>query len=223
MTSLYKAIYVLNPNSNQHVTDGLDRALQPLRIRGGPEITCLTLADGPSGVQSQSDIDTLLPHLLAQAVGLRTQAAAFVVACFSDPGLYSLREVIGDVPILGIAETGVLTALTLGHRFGVISILRTSIPRHLRYFGAMGVSDRLAADLAIDMEVRDLADSEKTLQRMIETGRRLQYEHGADVIVMGCAGMAGHRKVLEQRLGIPVVEPVQATVAAALGRSLLAW
>ena len=40
---------------------------------------------------------------------------------------------------------------------------------------------------------------------------------GADVIVMGCAGMARHRRALEKALGVPVIDPTQAAVAMALG------
>lgn len=215
-------IYVLNPNSSEVVTACIDSALAPLRLQCGPRITCLRLPEGPAGVQSQADIDLLIPHLRNQALALRDDAAAYVIACFSDPGLYSLREIV-QVPVMGIAETGVLTALTMGQRFGVLSILSTSIPRHLRYFASMGVLDRLAADLAIEMGVADLVDEGKTLQRLSETGRRLRDEYGADVVVLGCAGMAQQREALEQALGIPVVEPTQATVAAAIGRALLNW
>jgi len=35
--------------------------------------------------------------------------------------------------------------------------------------------------------------------------------------VMGCAGMARHRKALEDALGIPVIDPTQAAVTMALG------
>lgn len=87
----------------------------------------------------------------------------------------------------------------------------------------MGVTDRLAADLAINMGVSELADEKKTLQRLTEVGQRLRDEHGADVVVLGCAGMANQREALEQALGIVVVEPTQATVAVALGRCLLGW
>ena len=217
-----KHIYVLNPNSSERVTTCIDHAVARLRIEGGPVITCLRLAEGPAGVQTQADIDMLVPHLRAQALSLRESASAYVVACFSDPGLYALREAVAQ-PVLGIAETGVLTALTLGHRFGVLSILPTSIPRHLRYFGAMGVKDRLAADLSINMGVAGLADESEAAQRLGETGKRLRDEYGADVVVLGCAGMAAQRDALEQTLGIPVVEPTQATVASALGRCMLGW
>jgi allantoin racemase len=213
-------IYVINPNSTQAVTDAMDVAVAPLRIAGGPGISCLTLESGPPGIQTQYDVESVTLPLVELARSLENQAAAFVIACFSDPGLHAVREAV-RVPVLGISECGVLTALTLGQRFGVISILQTSIPRHLRTYGAMGVRERLAGDLPIGLGVTELAHSSDTLQRMEQVGKRLRDDHGADVIIMGCAGMAGHKMPLQAALGIPVVEPTQAAVAMALGRALL--
>lgn len=217
-----KTLYVVNPNSSVKVTSVIDRAVQSLRIPGVLDIVCETLDEGPAGIESQRDIDYLVPHLCRRVQSLEDQAAGFVVACFSDPGLYSVRE-ITKKPVLGIAESGVLTALSMGQKFGVISILERSIPRHLRYFGAMGVTDRLAADLAINMGVAELADYDKTLARMTDVGHALKHQHQADVIVMGCAGMGDMREPLQQALGIPVIEPSQAAVAMAMGRVLLNW
>jgi allantoin racemase len=215
-------IYVINPNSNESVTAGIDAAVAPLRSADGPAIACVTLLEGPPGIQSQRDVDGIVGPLLKQAASLESEAAAFVVACFSDPGMHALREQSAR-PVLGIAECGVLTALTLGQRFGVIAILPTSIPRHLRYFGAMGVLDRFAADLSIGLGVSELSDEQRTLGRMIDVGRTLRDMHGADVLVMGCAGMARFRETLERELGIPVVEPTQAAVTMAVGRVRLGW
>src|ERR1700685_4397632 len=99
-------IYVINPNSTQSVTDGIDEALDPLRSDDGPEIECLTLTEGPPGIQSQRDVDGVVAPLLKRAPALENQAAAFVIACFSDPGLHSLREQSAQ-PVFGIAECGV--------------------------------------------------------------------------------------------------------------------
>jgi Asp/Glu/hydantoin racemase len=125
--------------------------------------------------------------------------------------------------VLGIAECGILTALTLGHKFGVIAILQKSIPRHLRYMGALGVMDRFAAELPVDLPVLELSDENKTFGRMTRVGKALKEEHRADVIVMGCAGMARYRKPLQDAIGIPVVEPTQAAVTMAIGRVRLGW
>ena len=213
-------ILVINPNSSETVTRAMDAALDPLRLAGGPAIDCLTLAEGPPGIESQWDADSVSLPLcrLVREHG----ADAYVIACFSDPGLHAAREATAK-PVLGIAECGILSALTLGHRFGVISILARSLPRHLRYIAAMGVSGRLAGDLPIGLGVAELADARTTLARLVETGRVLRARHGADVLVMGCAGMAAYRDDLEEAVGVPVVEPTQAAVAMALGRVRLGW
>jgi allantoin racemase len=215
-------ILVINPNSTDSVTCAIDDAMAPLRIAGGPEIACLTLEDGPPGVESQTDADRVIQPLCRVIREQQGDAAAFVIACFSDPGLFSAREATAK-PVLGIAECGILTALTLGHRFGVISILAGSVPRHLRYIAAMGLAQRLAGDLPIGLGVTELADGRATLTRMIDVGRQLRDGHGADVLVMGCAGMARYRNDLEEAVRIPVVEPTQAAVTMALGRVRLGW
>lgn len=215
-------IYVINPNSTERVTREIDVAVAPLRMAGGPAIECLTLAEGPPGIQSQRDVDGLIPALLKRAAGLESEAAAFVVACFSDPGMHALREQ-SVKPVLGIAESGVLTALTLGQRFGIVAMLQNSIPRHLRYLGAMGVMDRFAGDVPVNLTIAEMADDALTLGRMLAVGRTLRDTHHADVLVMGCAGMARFREPLEQELGIPIVEPTQAAVTMAIGCVRLGW
>ena len=213
-------ILVINPNSTEAVTRGIDEACTPLRMPGGPQIEALTLKEGPPGIETQQHVDGVVPHLLNV---IRTQAAeAYVIACYSDPGLHTLREATRK-PVLGISECGILTALTLGQKFGVIAILQKSIPRHLRYMGALGVMDRLAAELPVGLSVVELQNQDKTFGRMVDVGRRLRDEHGADVVVMGCAGMARYRTPLQQALGVPVVEPTQAAVAMAIGRVRLGW
>jgi Asp/Glu/hydantoin racemase len=215
------AIYVINPNSTVAVTVGIDRACEPLRLAGGPTIECLTLAEGPPGIQTQRDVDGVVAPLLRLVAELDAKAAAFVIACFSDPGLHSARETTRK-PVLGIMESGILTALTLGQRFGVIAILPGSIPRHLRMINAMGVAGRLAGERAVGLPVVELADEAKTAHRMTEVGRELAAD-GANAIVMGCAGMAQYRERVEQAAGVPVVEPTQAAVAMAIGRVRLGW
>jgi allantoin racemase len=215
-------ILVINPNSTVSITHAIDDAMAALRIPGGPEIICLTLDEGPPGVESQIDADGVIQPLCRVIREQELDTSAFVIACFSDPGLFSAREVTGK-PVLGIAECGILTALTLGHRFGVISILAGSVPRHLRYIGAMGLGQRVAGDLPVGLGVTALADARTALTRMIEVGRRLRDDCGADVLVMGCAGMARYRDDLEEAVRIPVVEPTQAAVTMAIGRVRLGW
>lgn len=213
-----RTLVVINPNSSQTVTDGIDAAIDPLRRFGVP-IRCMTLAEGPPGIENQRQSDLTIAPMLSLA-DRQTDAAGYVIACFGDPGLHALRDQ-STLPVIGIQEASVSTALTLGQRFGVIAILPASIPRHLRAFGAMGVLDRLAGDRALGLGVAELADADRCLNAMIETGERLRDEDGADTLIMGCAGMAGYRQPLQDATGLPVVEPCQAAVVMALGHITL--
>jgi allantoin racemase len=208
-------ILVIKPNANTIVTKGLSDALESLRFAGGPLIECVTNADGPVGVETQEHIESVtLP--LRRMVAAAGDVDAFVIACYSDPGLHVCREATLR-PVFGINESGVLTALARGERFGVIAIKQRSIRRHVRYLRQMGLLERLAGERSLEMSVAETASGEKTLAKMIAIGRELHHLDGADVIVMGCAGMARHRAHLEAELGVPVIDPTQAAVAMALG------
>ena len=81
-----------------------------------------------------------------------------MIACYSDPGLHVCREGT-DRPVFGIAECGVLTAMTRAETFGVIAIAQRSIRRHIRYLRQMGLMDRLAGEgVAVLMISSDLEE-----------------------------------------------------------------
>ena len=131
------------------------RRSQSLRFADGPEIVCSTLAEGPFGVETQKHVESVtLP--LRRLVEADNASDAFVIACYSDPGLHVCRE--GTMrPVFGIAECGVLTALARAERFGVIAILSRSIPRHMRYLRQMGLMDRLAGERPLELSVAEIA------------------------------------------------------------------
>ena len=213
-----KRILVINPNSTQSVTDGISQALESFRIESGPMIDCITLNEGPPGIETQKHVDGVVLPLCALIE--REIADAYVIACYSDPGLHAARETT-EKPVLGISECGLLTACTMGERFGVISILNTSIPRHLRAVRQMGLWSRAAGDRALGLGVLELADENRVMDRMIQVGTDLIEKDGADVLILGCAGMASLRPALSSTLNVPVIDPTQAAVSMAIGRALI--
>ncbi|MBM3489193.1 MAG: Asp/Glu racemase [Alphaproteobacteria bacterium] len=215
-------IVVINPNSTAAVTQGIEAALAPLRFADGPALDCLTLAEGPPGIECQRHVDGVIGPLCETIRREDNRADAFVIACFSDPGLLSARETTARL-VFGISEAALASALTLGERFGIIAILPASVARHRRYIRQAGLEPRFAADLPVGLGVTALGEGQVVEDRLADIGRRLVAEHGADVVILGCAGMARYRPALEDRLGVPVVDLCQAAAALAIAAVRLGW
>lgn len=208
-------IRVINPNSNVDVTAGMSDALEAMRFSGGPHFDCITLDGAPQGIESQEDVSKVEP-MLAELVRTDTEAAAFIIGCYSDPGLALCRE-LTKRPVFGIAECAILTALTQGSLFGVISILASSTTRHIRHLRERLLHMHCAGDRPLGLTVAQVENGNETFSKMVETGTTLRDKDGADVIIMGCAGMARHRVGLEKLLMVPVIDPTQAAASMALG------
>lgn len=213
-----KRILVINPNSNEAVTQGLSDALEPFRLADGPEIECHTLAGGPFGIESQKDFEAVSLPLRA-LVEERDDADAFILACYSDPGIHVCREAT-DKPVFGIQACAAMTALAMTDRFGVLALGNKSIQRHYRYLRQMGIGRDSVIERPMDMTVAESAGGKESLGRLIEVARVLRDEDGAGVIILGCTGMARHREAVQDALGLAVIDPTQAAVAMAMGAVL---
>ncbi len=210
------AIVVVNPNSTRTVTDAMDRALDGLRRPEGPAIRCVTLAEGPPGIETDEHIREVVAPLIRLVERMSGEAAAFVDACFSDPGLSELRRAT-DRPVFGIAESAYRRAAANHGRFGVISILEASLARHRRTIEVLGLGGSLAGDRPVGLGVTALGtDAEATFARLVQVGEQLRDADGADTIILGCTGMTSYKNQLQTVLGVPVVDPVHAAVEAAI-------
>lgn len=213
-----KKILVINPNSNDAVTHGLQECLSPLQIPSLVTIECMTLTEGPFGIESRLDSESVvLPT--HRVVMEREDADAYVIACYSDPGLALCREATHK-PVFGIQESGLFSALQRGERVGVVALGPRSIARHLPYIRALGLQSRLAAERPLNMSVAE-SEEAAAYPKIEEVARTLVEQDMADTLLMGCAGLARHCEQLEQALGVPVTEPTQAAVTQALGAVLL--
>ena len=207
-------ITVINPNSSDTVTQSIDKALDPLRWTGGPVIDCLTLREGPPGIETQCHVDGVISPLSDLIRAEDATTSAFVIACFSDPGLHSAREITSSA-VFGIAESAYSMALNLGEKFGVIAILPGSVIRQQRYIRQIGLSQRYAASLALNTGVSGL-ESDAAGDQLLAVGRALIEAHGADVLILGCAGMARFRQRIATELNVPVIDPCQAATIQAV-------
>ncbi len=207
-----RSILVINPNSNESVTEGLRSSLEV--GAGDVVVDCCTLHEGPFGIESDLEVETVGPLVVSKIESAYTYDA-FVIACYSDPGLAACRETITK-PVFGMQQSALETAVAVGGRFGVLALSDTSIARHLVYIESLGFTDELAGEVSLDISVDEAANDPGTVDRVIAQGRRLIDEYGANALILGCAGMAAIKRLAEAELPVPVIEPAQAALDLAI-------
>ncbi|MGW0863758.1 aspartate/glutamate racemase family protein [Streptomyces sp. NPDC002611] len=211
-------IVVTNCNTTQEMTEEIVRGA---RAAAGPgtTVTGLTPAWGPESAEGWLD-----SYLSAAAVldTLRTYDGppydAVVMAGFGEHGREGVRELV-DVPVVDITEAAAHLACLLGRRFGVVTTLERSRGQIEDSLETAGVARNCAAVVGTGLNVLDLGDDERTETAFLAAAERA-CAAGAEVLVLGCAGMTGLQRAVGEKLGLPVVDGVAAAVK--LAESLVA-
>ncbi|GAA3606133.1 aspartate/glutamate racemase family protein [Kineosporia mesophila] len=204
-------VVVINPTSSAEITAGIQETLDQAARRWGVTATAVTSYGGPRTIESDDDGRAAVSPLLATAGQHR--ADAYVLATFSEAGLDELRAA-APVPVIGIAEAALTSAMAHSRRLGVISTVPMATFRHELYWAKLGVSGRVVADLAIGRSEFDLG-SRDAANAVLVAGRELVDRRGAEAVILGCVGLGHLRGPLADELGVPVIEPCAAGVAMA--------
>lgn len=205
-------VLVINPNSSVSCTEGIAAALRPL-ASGAVLFDVVRLPDGPPAIASWDDWFAAAGPLRRMVV--REDAAAYVVACVSDPALDAARDATRR-PVLGMLRCAVAAALARGaERFGIIGFTDASLPRQRRVLQAMGVEARLSGWEPLNLPMETLTDPVTPRGRIAAAARALA-AGGAEAVILGCTGLAGHAAMAEDAAGVPVIEPCRAAGAMAL-------
>jgi len=206
-------LLMLNANSSQSVTEGMESELAVKAALLNIVIDYDQIAAAPEAIESSEDV--CLAHMLVTKHVQSCNYDAYVIACFCDPGVAELRA-LGYQNVFGIAESAMHVAANIGSKFGILSILDVSVERHIKQVERAGLSNMLAADLALNLGVLDLEDKGLVRPRIEKVGRKLVKEFGATSIILGCAGMGIHRQWLQELLGVPVIDPCWAGMVMAM-------
>ncbi len=209
---MVERILIINPNSSRSCTDGIAAALAGFAAPGLPRIDVTRLVDGPPAIVSWRDWFSVAEPLARMIES--EPADAYVIGCVSDPGL-DLARIVTRKPVFGMLRSAVTAALNRADRFGMIGFTELSRPRQDKCFQALGVESRLAGWIPLNLDMEELTDPVAPRAKICATAKAL-VAGGSQVIILGCAGMAGHRAAVEDAAGVPVIEPAQAAAAAAM-------
>jgi allantoin racemase len=173
---------------------------------------------GPGSIESRYDSAMAVPLLLEAVMKAEADGYdAVVISCFGDPGLDACREIV-SIPIVSSGQASMHVAAQLGSRFSIISPKEGAGSRVLENPRKYGFILNYASTRGAGLSVLDLArDRQRTLDRLAEVGARAVAEDGADTLILGCMSMAFHdiSGELQDRIGVPVVNPVPASLALA--------
>lgn len=215
---MVERILMINPNSSLSCTAGMVEAVAGFAAPGLPRIEVTRLAEGPPAIVTWRDWFSVAEPLARMIEA--EPAAAYVIGCVSDPGL-DLARMVTRAPVFGMLRSAVTAALNRADRFGMIGFTDLSRPRQDKCFQALGVESRLAGWIPLNLDMEQLTDPVAPRAKICATAKALVAE-GAGVVILGCAGMAGHRAAAEDAAGVPVIEPAQAAAAAAIAAVLAA-
>ncbi|MBW2058513.1 MAG: aspartate/glutamate racemase family protein [Deltaproteobacteria bacterium] len=200
-------ILVINPNTSVRMTDHIRQELVRIK-RPDTELAVLCPERGPDTIESAYDEAIAVPPTLDLVRKANREGYdAVILACFSDPGLEAAKE-ISEIPVIGIEESSLHMAAMLGAKFSVITPRKERIPSKREHVHMRGLDHFLASIRSLDLSVAETdADPEKTKRRVFEVARRAVEEDGAEVIILGCAGMAGYAPEIEEKLKIKILDP----------------
>ena len=208
-------ILVINPNTSQTMTDHIRNALDEVK-RSDTELTVTCPDRGPETIESAYDEAFAIPPTLDLVKKANEEGYdAVILACFSDPGLEAAREV-SVIPVIGIEESTLHMASMLGAKFSIMTPRKQRIPSKCEHVHIRGLSHFLASVRSLDLSVAETdSDPTKTKQRLMEVAERAVEQDGAEVIIMGCAGMAGYAQEIEETLSVKVLDPAAVALKTA--------
>lgn len=211
-------LLVLNPNTSASMGAEIASAASAAG-RPGTEIVCRSASFGASAIDSAAE-SYLSAVAVMDAVATLQEAGEFdfdavVLAGFGEHGRDALAEML-TVPVFDIAECAAHVAHLIGRRFSVVTTLTRSIAPIQDRLLLAGLDAHCASVRACGLGTAEVdADPEGAVRSIVAEAVRAVTEDGADVICLGCAGMAGVTAAISADAGVPAVDGVAAAVALA--------
>lgn len=206
-------VLIINPNSDPEMTAAIQESAEAF---AGDDFKVVTLSTpgAPRFLETYEDEVKSGPGMLQVLRENEEAFDAFVIGCHSDTNLKAAKEVTSK-PVIGIGEASMKLASFLGHNFAVVTTHQHSIPGKLLQVRAYHLQDLLVSIKAPEKGEEGWMD----FDLFVELSRRAVEEDAAEVIVLGCAGMSGMDRKIQDALKVPVLDGVVCALILATGFS----
>lgn len=207
-------LLLINPNTTQSITDLVLKHARRFAAKG-TTLRAVSGAFGPRYIASRIGY-AIAGHAAVDALANDKGARdAVVLACFGDPGLAALKEV-SKVPVVGMAEASILQACAIGRRFSIVTGGERWKPMLEEFVAAQGMSSRLASVRTVAPTGADIARNPKAAMALLAKGcGACAREDGADVVILGGAGLAGLAAKLRPEVDVPLLDGVACAISMA--------
>jgi allantoin racemase len=213
-------ILLINPNTTQSITDLVLNTAKGLAGKG-TELRAVTAAFGRPYIGSRESYAIAGHAALEALMQDKGRKDAVLLACFGDPGLAALKE-IAQVPVVGMAEASILQACAVGRRFSIVTGGHAWKAMLEEFVAAQGLSARLASVRTVAPTGADIARKPAAALALLAKGcNACAREDGADVVILGGAGLAGLAPKLRRKVEVPLLDGLSCAVAMAEGLAKL--
>lgn len=207
-------ILVVNVNTTQSMTDGIAEAARRVAAPG-TEIVALTPRFGAESVEGNFESYLAAVAVMDRVLSYPEPYDAVIQAGYGEHGREGLQELL-DVPVVDITEAAASTAMFLGHSYAVVTTLDRAIPLIEDRLKLAGLDARCASVRASGMSVLELeSEPERAVRAIVDAAASAVQHDRAEVICLGCGGMAELEDEVRSRTGVPVVDGVTAAVTIA--------
>lgn len=209
-------IYVLLPILRSEVFEEITRRELEVAKREDTEISIASLDKGPSSIESSYDEEIAAPWILEKVKEAEEKGFnAVIIDCMGDPAIHAAREIV-DIPVIGPCQASLTIASTICDKFSVITVLDRLLPLFRRKIREYGFEGKLSSVRSVEVPVLELEKRrEEVKARLLSESRKALEEDGAEAIILGCTGMVGMAKELQENLKVPVIDPAVASIKMA--------
>jgi allantoin racemase len=207
-------IIVVNVNTRASMTQVIGQAARRY-CSAGTEIVALQPYFGAEAVDCNFESYLSAVAVMDRVARYREPFDALVLAGFGEHGRDGLQELI-EQPVVEICEASAHVAMMIGRAYSVVTTLQRSVPAIADRLALAGLSDRCASVRAAGISTLEVDnDPEGAVRAVLAEARKAVQADHAEVICLGCAGMAGLEEAITTELGVPVVDGVGAAVRLA--------
>lgn len=203
-------VLVINPVGTDEWNES-DRRIYQSFASEGTEVDVVSLDSGPRSVENRVAEAKVIPLVLRKALENDGKYDGMIVNCCLDPGVEALRSLV-SVPVVGPCQASLAIASVLGRKIGIVTVSKSAVPIFEDLVVKYRMEKRIASIRGIPISVPEILEDEERTQGLLREEIEGAVSEGADVVVLGCTGLAGFAEKLQGFFEVPVVDPAAAAI-----------